>query len=757
MLTVMVSGCRQAVPADASPSDPTTIDGDGGTVVGPDGVTLSVPAGSVVRSAEVAIDRAATLGQPVPSEFELLGEALDVSSSEVLIAPEGGHLELRLPLPPGSAAAGRAVAALAPGDVGTHGGPSWTLLPTGFDASAGELVVRGDGLVEGAIQVAIVTVDGYVPQLGPSSETRLDGQAEDRTVNVNMLQGSAYASSDVRDAKRRAIETLVLDTIDHLVATHRYLEPNMPTATFSDAYAVDVYPDTADRCIESKGKYGFGLFGKYLWICVDPSTDHLTTTERGYAVHELFHAVQGAYYLHIGNVLALKSEANESRNVFGEGTANLAVGSVGRPLVAASQFGGFGVNDGRPLNVPEYADDPKSYSDAPYESQDFWSFLGRTHDLELGFLTEFMEAGIPTYDVVDSVLGTSDALAAFDTIEDAIWAWQRNQAYENSQSLGGGFDAFLDPCTTNNLVGDMRALVSSAGQSWPDPLPFDEFSFWGPVNFQWDSSDASPDSALVTLHVATSEGPAGEGSGIRARFYDPEDPDCRSTPDAFSTTLTLGELKASSPVMVIGHVAGEELVEGVQVSVAVTTTPTEDASLSDNFDDRNYTTDPAWTINEDTDTYPYQGAVTAEDGYAHFTRIGAGGNGGDAGLTLAVDIPVTSATTVQFDVIASYRSVRSGCGDNCTEHPSNVMLTLEDASGTQFRLRYAYNYGGAVARFERADYLQIATDIPQGVWVTGESYTVHDAWPDAVRITQVDIFGNGWDFDGGIDSLVIAP
>lgn len=181
--------------------------------------------------------------------------------------------------------------------------------------------------------------------------------------------------------------------------------------------------------------------------------------------------------------------------------------------------------------------------------------------------------------------------------------------------------------------------------------------------------------------------------------------------------------------------------------------PTSAEQLVDDFNDGDYAASPAWSIEINDPEIP--GTVSAVDEYAHFVRTGAGGNGGSTGIGIVVDIPVTDSTTVEFDAIASSRTVGDGCGWNCGEFPANVELLLEDATGGEYRLRYAVNYGDAVEDRYSADFKQIATSIPQGVWNRGLLFRIRDSWPNVTRITAVRLYGSGWDFDGGIDNITI--
>ena len=175
--------------------------------------------------------------------------------------------------------------------------------------------------------------------------------------------------------------------------------------------------------------------------------------------------------------------------------------------------------------------------------------------------------------------------------------------------------------------------------------------------------------------------------------------------------------------------------------------------FSDDFNDDDFTKNPTWTENNRDD---YPGWVDVTNGFLQFLRTGAGGNGGSVGIEIETNITLTDSTTVSFDGNAVYRSVGDGCGWTCNEFPVNVQLYLEDAAGQEFRVRYALNYGNAIDNQTKDNFKQICRSVPQNEWVRNISYTVRDAWPNAVKIKKIYLFGSGWNFEGYIDNIDIS-
>lgn len=175
--------------------------------------------------------------------------------------------------------------------------------------------------------------------------------------------------------------------------------------------------------------------------------------------------------------------------------------------------------------------------------------------------------------------------------------------------------------------------------------------------------------------------------------------------------------------------------------------------FEENFDDGDYTNNPAWVAYH-ADIAP--GQITITDNAVRIIRTGAGGSGRSERLELEVDIPINAGTTITFDAKPVYRSVRSGCGDSCTEHPANVQLYLEDATGAEYIVRYAVNYDGAVQDVVSGNFKQYATSVVQNTWATDLQYTISEAWSGVERITKIMLFGAGWDFEGYVDNVVIS-
>jgi hypothetical protein len=180
---------------------------------------------------------------------------------------------------------------------------------------------------------------------------------------------------------------------------------------------------------------------------------------------------------------------------------------------------------------------------------------------------------------------------------------------------------------------------------------------------------------------------------------------------------------------------------------------TEESLFSEDFEDGDFTASPTWEVDNDDD-FPAQ-TIEVTSGTLHIERTGAGGNGGSAGIKTSTSITVTDETAIELDVRPVSRTVADGNGFNDGEYPVNANLVLELEDGSSVRLRYAFNYGDAIANRTREDFKQFAFSVEQDAWSRDNTYWIRDAWPTAEKITEVSITGSGWDYESYVDNIEI--
>ena len=175
--------------------------------------------------------------------------------------------------------------------------------------------------------------------------------------------------------------------------------------------------------------------------------------------------------------------------------------------------------------------------------------------------------------------------------------------------------------------------------------------------------------------------------------------------------------------------------------------------FEENFDDGDYTNINEWTL-ENNDDKP--GEISVEEGAIKFYRTNVGGNGGSLGLRINVNKNISENTVLSFDAKATFRDVSGGCGFSCSEYPVSIILYLEDIEGNKFTVRYAVNYGDAVEDNETSTSKRFAISIEQNIWKRDIQYTISEAWPQTVKITDLLIYGSGWSLEGYLDNIKIT-
>jgi hypothetical protein len=181
-------------------------------------------------------------------------------------------------------------------------------------------------------------------------------------------------------------------------------------------------------------------------------------------------------------------------------------------------------------------------------------------------------------------------------------------------------------------------------------------------------------------------------------------------------------------------------------------TSSGEAAFSDDFDDGDFTNDPAWSVDNNDDL---PGELDVIDDALQILRTNAGGNGGTTGISKTLNIPITQDTRVNYDVKATFSDVSGGAGFGDGEYPISVEVVLQRDDGSMARLRHAYNYRGG-ANKDEGDFIQIVfPDVEQDTWLRDESFRVREHFPEAETITELRIYGNGWNYEGWADNVSI--
>lgn len=177
--------------------------------------------------------------------------------------------------------------------------------------------------------------------------------------------------------------------------------------------------------------------------------------------------------------------------------------------------------------------------------------------------------------------------------------------------------------------------------------------------------------------------------------------------------------------------------------------------FEENFNDGDFTNNPVWEPKIHQACAPEPPQIVVIDGLLKVHQTDGGICGTLATIYTKLNIVVSDSTKIQFDVKPSYSNVDEGAGYFDWEFPMQVSMTLSNAHNERMNLTFGYNYRGGNSRFKE-DIISIAfSDCQQDVWLRKETFTIRDYFPDATSIQGITIGGNGWDYEGYLDNIVI--
>ncbi|OGU55870.1 MAG: hypothetical protein A2V66_18045 [Ignavibacteria bacterium RBG_13_36_8] len=177
--------------------------------------------------------------------------------------------------------------------------------------------------------------------------------------------------------------------------------------------------------------------------------------------------------------------------------------------------------------------------------------------------------------------------------------------------------------------------------------------------------------------------------------------------------------------------------------------------FTENFDDGDFTNNPAWTSNVTSSGCPL-GTISVTNGELRTYQTNGSGCGNGAFIYIDVDILLSASTKIQFDVKPTFSDVSGGAGVQNDEYPAVINLWLVTSIGDTVIIRYAYNYRGG-ASWTRTNYIVIAfPNCQQNVWKRNEQFIIRDYLPNAVKIVKVQVGGQGWNYEGYFDNISIV-
>jgi hypothetical protein len=456
-------------------ADPTVSPQTGGLIRGVDGVTVAAPLGALDHKINIYIERAEDPRAEIPfpgflEDVKVVGHFYEVTASEEYISEDSDVLLLGLPLPEGVTPENLAVVTLSPPWALITGDddPSlrWDLLFGAYDANSSlfgvvlpyvggspqifALVEREAYSSEQDNQSAAVRYDSNHESAGPSNwpEVTLLALADPQPLTTSTLVQDSPPTPGIAQLSNSAsglnIPVVTIVPIGFKSGEVTFAHLNSTAAAFTEAYqayrslgfreprlmkAVNVV-DFENVSVtyfgyiyqlrkgNHTGQYNCVTMTAYTRYPGHPEAPNDHTTH-----HELFHAVQYGYSKVLSNAIL-----NISCN-YGviEGTASAAEMSLNFPLVRSQDKPVLGIDRRLFTEALEHGQfSPTRHS---YSHQDFWVYIGKRMnpaEPRLSFL-------IPLFQKGDSLSAVSEWLeeeGTFKSLDDALWQWTKNQAFE---------------------------------------------------------------------------------------------------------------------------------------------------------------------------------------------------------------------------------------------------------------------------------------------------------------------------------------
>jgi hypothetical protein len=438
----------------------------GGTMVGPDGASITAPVGALLEPVEMTITREDPTTLPPLPDYSHLPEYPKISSfyrvkPSVDIYVDDPQVSFKISIPVNKtyedgASIEFGMLVITRSSIYRKDIPFlWTASSGSYNATTKQVDIELGGIKrEGEV---FFIIDYSIPKINTSSQG-LQLQQTPSSVQIECPRPAdctpAFISNALSsyNAKKSVYETAIgrklrltlIRIVSQNTCAQEFVNGNIAGGTYSHARREIV------MCLnKANGVIFFGL---------ERANPPITFSHS--IKHEMFHAAQGAFYN------TTKAAETPYQSLFHEGTAEMAVNSTDVRTEVSSRVTRNLVTRFADIGSPT---EPDFYS---YTLQDFWAYLGRDNGRGLSYLKGFLEffAKNLNSDVVanlDGLLAKSPSeLSQFTTplkkynggLSQVYWSWIKNLGYESQNQYKLRNEV---PCEINRLATTDAATMPS--------------------------------------------------------------------------------------------------------------------------------------------------------------------------------------------------------------------------------------------------------------------------------------------------------